>query len=151
MREADPPKRRGAPWKSKRLLPLFPTYLFVEFDADDTAWRVIASPWAADFGVVKLFSSAPESPTPLPTDEVVNLMARVWVTETPVKRLEALAAGNLVQFVDGPLDGVRGVCAWSDEERVGVLLQMLGSKNIIPVARSAVELVRRDEGSRLQS
>lgn len=128
--------RRFQPWlRSAVRTPMFPSYLFVEFDPGDPAWRAIAT----QPGVTRLMGSGPEDPTPLPPGVVEEIVAR------PAEGLEALFGaasrprpGAAVRVVSGPLEGREGVCCRSTEERVTVLLSLFGAPRPVAFTPDAV-------------
>jgi len=119
--------------RTLRLVPMFPCYMFVRFDPAVDRWRAIAS----SRGVKRVFGSTPETPTAVPE----------WVM-TGVREAER---GNGRPDVDGrhgvPLGAairvgeLTGVCEWSTEKRVGMLLTLMGRECRTTVDRDEVEMV----------
>lgn len=109
--------------------PLFPRYLFVEFDPASRPWRCILS----TVGVASLICHA-GLPAPVPMGVVEELMDREDGDGYVALAGGWLKAGDTVALADGPLAGCRGLvlCA-SDKERVDVLLQLLGRQLEIEV------------------
>lgn len=117
----------------KTIVPLFPSYLFVGFDRDREVW----TPIAHTRGVKTLFSTATKLPQPVPVGVVEALIERSAATgliddgppETP-----AIAAGDTVRIVAGPLADLAGLCSKSAGDRVEILLGILR----VTVARELV-------------
>ena len=122
-----------------RRLPLFPRYLFVWLDPAVDQWRPICS----TRGVERIFGATPESPTPVPYGVVEELLARPEISAVfrPIK-----LDGMLVRVTSGPWSMVEsgfreGICKWSTDKRVGVLMQLFGGEKVVPVLRSEIEVV----------
>lgn len=112
--------------------PLFPRYLFVQFDAAVTQWRAINS----TFGVDKIVGVG-NRPYVVPLEVIDAIRARETadgLIDLGAER--SLNRGDRVQILDGPFGDVVGLfeCKIS-KERVIVLLNLLGR-----VARVCVPL-----------
>lgn len=126
-------KRRAAGW---RLVaePLFPRYLFVRVALGEQDTACIGG----TRGVVGLVRFGGR-PALMPEAGIQFLMAR----QDPALGAEAAAAphrpGDRVAILSGPLAGLTGVFAMArDEERVAVLVELLGRRNRIEIARDAL-------------
>jgi transcriptional antiterminator RfaH len=105
--------------------PLFPAYLFVRFDVEQTRWRAIFS----TFGVRYLICNG-ELPAPVPIGIVEDIRSCendagivIVSKETPFDK------GELVQIMTGALcDRVGLFDCITDNERVFILLDLLGRK-----------------------
>ena len=134
-------KSRGAPWRSlHRLVPLFSTYLFVKFDTDESNYR-----WpkiARSRGVVRILSSGPDSPLPL-ADDIIEALRIVSANAVQAPQAASLAIpiGTTCRVLEGPLAELEGVCAWSNERRVLLLMQWLAGERRVEVPRQFVEIV----------
>jgi transcription termination/antitermination protein NusG len=114
-------------------LPLFPGYVLASFDPDIPRWRAIVS----TRGVEHIFGSSPYTPTPLPPGTAAELLQRpLTPTTPPVYNL----TGATVQVASGPFKDLVGVCKWSSEKRVRVLLGLLNG-GTVEVDRSNVRVV----------
>jgi len=104
--------------------PMFSRYLFIQLDAVSSNWAPIRS----TLGVSRLvtFGSVPAS---VP-DELIEALRNAPVQEP--QRL--LVPGAEVLFVDGPLQGLRGIFQQHDgEARAMVLIELLSKPQAIAV------------------
>jgi transcriptional antiterminator RfaH len=123
-------RQRG---RAKRVLPgpvpMFPRYLFVRLDLDAGPWRAVHS----TYGVSRLVSFG-DRPAPLPDAVIDGLRAREGA-DGIISLSEIVAPfkpGEAVEIAEGPLSDVRAmVCAQSGQERVVVLMTLLGRQ--VPV------------------
>lgn len=102
---------------------LFPSYLFVAMDVEETRWRAISS----TSGVRRLICNG-NDPVPLPAGIVEDLQSRMDDSGFVQNRaIVPFRPGEAVQVLDGPLANQIGLfeCA-TDEERVVLLLDILG-------------------------
>ena len=115
--------------------PLFPRYLFVRFDPDRSRWRAISG----TVGVTHLVSHG-EQPTAVPDKIVDAIKARhndsgLVVLNSP----QAFRPGQKLEIVDGPLAWHSAVFErLDDNERVVVLLELLGRQVNVTVSTEAV-------------
>jgi transcription antitermination factor NusG len=125
---------------SVKRVPMFPSYLFVAFDATDPGWRRLATlP-----GVQKIFGATPDRPTPLPVGQVEDFLlqpedALSSLYERPRVGVGVGARGRVV---DGAFEGHEGVCCLSTDERVTLLLELMGSPRPVAFPSELVEAVR---------
>lgn len=128
-----------------RVRPLFPSYVFVEFDPEHDRWY----PLMHTLGVKRLFATYPSQsidgygylkPTPIPTDTIMSLQQQVLVQPakltTPV-----IQPGTQVRVVRGHFEGHQGICAWSSQKRIGLLMDVLNGKLEVSFTRESVELI----------
>jgi transcriptional antiterminator RfaH len=104
--------------------PMFSRYLFIQLDAVSSNWAPIRS----TLGVSRLvtFGSVPAS---VP-DELIEAL-RTAPAQEPHR---LLAPGEEVLFVDGPLQGLRGIFQQHDgEARAMVLIELLSNPQAIAV------------------
>ena len=105
--------------------PLFPSYLFVQFDVEQTRWRAIHS----TFGVRYLVCNG-ELPAPVPIGIVEDIRSCEDDAGVVVVSKQApFGKGEMVQIMTGALCDQVGLfdCA-TDNERVFVLLDLLGRR-----------------------
>ncbi len=118
-------RRRHARRIETVAVPLFPRYLFVAIDIATQRWRSIHS----TIGVSRLVCNG-ENPVPLSPGIVSGLRRRE--NERGFVRLETrprFVVGEQVRVVDGVFASCLGLFdGISDNERVAVLLDMLGRK-----------------------
>lgn len=122
------------------ILPLFPGYGFVAFDIGADRWRAVAS----TRGVKRLFGSAPERPSPVPRGMVEKLIGEQGPDGyrddgRAAARLPSIPTGAAVRITEGPFEGFVGICGLSADRRVQVLLDVMGSRSQLSLARGAVE------------
>ena len=124
-------RRRSGRWE-QRIEPLFPRYLFLN---EGDGGRGLA-PVRSTLGVSDLVRSA-GAPVRVPQG-VVEALRDSADPATGCHRFEAapFAAGARVRFAAGPLAGLEGVFEMaSGDERVVVLLDLLGKSNRLTVNR----------------
>jgi transcriptional antiterminator RfaH len=118
-------RRRHARRVETVIAPLFPRYLFVAIDRMTQRWRCIHS----TVGVAHLVCNGDE-PAMVPQDVIVELRSRE--DQRGFIRLDdrsRFATGDRVQVVDGVFSRCFGLFERaSDNERVAILLDLLGRK-----------------------
>jgi transcriptional antiterminator RfaH len=128
-------KRRHARRTDYVPAPLFPRYLFVNMDTEASRWRSIRS----TYGVVHLVCHG-DSPIALPDGVVETLKART--DEKGFVQMDLplpFKPGEKVEVLDGPLKNLTGIFqSLSDDQRVIVLLEMLGRPVTVRLAIDAV-------------
>jgi transcription antitermination factor NusG len=118
----------------------FPSYAFVRFDVAAQQWRCIHS----TRGVRRLFSTAPERPTPMRDAAFARLLAegiaKPLTDDLPAKLYQA---GVMLRVADGasPWCDKQGMCLWSDGERVTLMMQLFGRDTPLTLHRRQVSLV----------
>lgn len=115
--------------------PLFPGYIFVAVDIGVTRWHPIRS----TIGVRDLIRHG-NDPVPVPRGVVEDIIAREnedGMVSAP--SLPPFADGEPVRVTAGPFAGQIGFfeCE-SDDERVVILLEMLGRRICVPLALHSV-------------
>jgi transcriptional antiterminator RfaH len=118
--------------------PLFPRYLFIAMDLATARWRAIRS----TIGIAGLVCHG-DRPTPVPLGIVEALQAREddkGVVTLPTAPL--FDKGDRVHITDGALRGLSGLFdGTSDEERVIILLDLLGRQVRVRVPLETVQAV----------
>lgn len=118
---------------------LLPTYLFVALDLANDQWGpILRLP-----GVRRFLAATNGTPTPLRPGEVERLQGLGRAGDGIIDEQSVpfpIGQGDAVRFVDGPMTDWTGVCAWSADQRVGVLMTMFGGPRVVAVSRSSVEL-----------
>jgi transcription elongation factor/antiterminator RfaH len=106
--------------KKKRIISLFPNYLFVRMHFDTEYHYVTWTPG------IKRIVSFNDSPIPL-KDEVVQFLMRQAGPEGLITARSALEPGQQVEIDGGPFDGLMGIIQEppNDKGRVKVLLKLL--------------------------
>lgn len=104
--------------------PVFPGYLFVQFDPEDSGWRAVNS----TFGVARLVGFGDTAPRPVPEPLIAGLRSRCDAGDI-LRPPETLTPGDEVTVLSGPFaDFVATVETIPDQERVRVLLDLMGQK-----------------------
>lgn len=134
-------KARGG--KSVELVPVFSGYVFVSFDPADRAWWRLYQLRNPERGLESMLGVDAYRPIALPAGDMERLMAE---PEVVADVLPPSLVGRSVTVVDGPLsqgwNRFVGVCEWSSEDRVRVLLSCFGARpTSVLMDRSHVELV----------
>ena len=117
------------------LAPLFPKYLFVEFDLDMENWSCINS----TLGVSKLIKFG-TTPTPLPTELIDEIQAREdskgMVT---LNRDLDIKQGDKVTVINGAFNDHVGIFeCQNDDARIVILLNLLGRDVRVRLPSSAI-------------
>jgi transcriptional antiterminator RfaH len=119
--------------KSTVLAPLFPNYVFVQFDPSRDQWRCING----TFGVVRLIANG-EVPSSVPDGVITALRARIG-DDGAMDWTVSLHVGDLVRVTEGPFMDLVGTLEHLDAAgRVRVLLDMLGRSVSVVMAGNAV-------------
>lgn len=127
-------RRRRGRWV-EAVEPLFPRYLFIHLRSGADNFAPIRSTRGVS-GLVRIGIEPAQVPDP-----VVQALRR---TLDPVSGLltptaQRLVPGNLVEVLDGPFEGLRGVFqVQSGDERVVILLDVLGRSNRVKLSRHQV-------------
>lgn len=110
-------------WKRVEMSAFGP-YLFVRFDITADPWHRIAS----TRGVKRIFCGQGDRPMPLPRAAERDLVERFSAAPLPNidAVLDVIQEGMRVSIVDGPFAGQIGVCRWSTEARIALLLSVFG-------------------------
>jgi len=120
--------RRHARKVERVQVPLFPRYLFVSFDSDQTRWRSING----TRGVVGLLCSSAR-PLPVRGGTVESLLRCSDANGlVPITALDLLRAGTTVEIAAGALTGQVGVVSHiPSADRVAVLLNFMGARTCV--------------------
>ena len=114
--------------------PLFPGYMFITFDKEESKWHKINN----TYGVSRLvtFNSILK---PIPTTFVNNLMKRYDLSGKllPIKKLKK---GDQVKVLRGPFaDFIATVETYEDDQRIWVLMDLMGRKTKIHTSSDALQ------------
>ena len=114
--------------------PLFPGYMFVKFDSENTKWHTINN----TYGVSRLvtFNSILKS---IPTKAVNNLMKRCDLSGKllPVKKLKK---GDQVEVLTGPFTNfIATVETYETHQRIWVLMDLMGRKTKIQTSSEVLQ------------
>ena len=118
-------------------LPLFPKYLFVEFDMDMQNWSCINS----TIGVSKLVKFG-SLPSPIPKGFVNEIQKREDANGmVSLDRYLKIKKGDRITVVSGAFRDFSGVFeCQSDDERVAVLLNLMGRDVRVNLSSSALSI-----------
>jgi transcriptional antiterminator RfaH len=117
------------------LRPFFPRYLFVSLNLAIEGWRPIRS----TLGVSDIVSFG-DQPTPLPAG-VIEELKHYEDAEGCIgfKRQNSIKRGDKVTVLSGPFSRLLGLCeSVADNERVSILLDLLGRKVRVSIEAEAV-------------
>lgn len=118
-----------------RNVPLFPGYMFVELDTAQNAWRKVNS----TLGVARIVSLG-GTPTPVPS-AIVNEFISRCDGEGILRPTQGIEVGQDVQVLRGPFANfVAKVEEISPDQRVWILIDLLGQSSRISVAKDAIAL-----------
>lgn len=107
-----------------RQKPLFPGYIFVQFDPGDSRWHAING----TRGISRLIVNDVRSPTPLPASLMAGLTAR-FDSSGRLLSSDEFQIGEDVRLIAGPFaDFVSRVETLTDGERMTVLIDLLGQQ-----------------------
>lgn len=124
---------RHARKKSTVLAPLFPSYVFVQFDPTRDQWRCING----TFGVVRLICNGDE-PSPI-SDGVIEALRERIGDDGTMDWITALNVGDQVRITEGPFSELIGTLEHLDGAgRVRVLLDLLGRSVSVIMSGKAV-------------
>ena len=136
--------RERQPWRSgQRLVPMFGTYIFAQFDLGELKWpHILRQP-----GVIRVMSmpmSDGTMPRPIALDdgliEALQTASRE-ATQPPPVAIPPIAVGSTVRITEGPLASLEGIVQWSNAQRVALLLGWMGAERRVEVTRGLVEVV----------
>lgn len=118
------PKRRRQRWQ-KVLEPLFPRYLFVQLNVGVDNFAPIRS----TLGVISLVRFG-NQPAVMPASAIASIQEQEQeITGTSLAH-PCWQKGDLVEVIDGPFAGLRGIFQNKEGmERVSLLLDILGQQN----------------------
>ena len=121
---------------SRELKPLFPGYIFGNFDLDQNYPLVR---WAK--GVKKVLGLG-GYPTPI-SKEVVEIIRERTDPQGVIKLKHHFQANDVIRIKTGPLKDLLGIFErWiSDSERVRILLNLMGYQPVVEIHFSMVEKV----------
>lgn len=114
---------KGAGPGGKRLMrPMFPGYVFIEFDKGQTNWLKIRS----TRGISRLISNVSSGPSRLPAALIAELQSRC-ASNLPLGPKNDFKPGELVHVTDGPFATFLATVEKIDEQaRIWLLIDFLG-------------------------
>lgn len=132
--------------------PLFPCYVFVRFDvADQARWK----PINRVVGVVHVLTSVEENPMAVPDELIAELQNSMnvagYMDVTDETKPIRYRPGQFLRIVDGTFQGFIGLYIASDNQRVSVLLDILGGARPVHVPGDQVVLADQPPGRQRRS
>lgn len=127
-------KRRRGKW-TEIIEPLFPRYLFIHVNLGNTD----ISPVRSTFGVAQMVRFG-DRLQPVPNEVIHYLISKEDPdTGCHVQKQKTLLAGDLVQILEGPFQGLTAIYhQTSGEARAIVLLNCLGGQSRVTLSRNAI-------------
>jgi transcriptional antiterminator RfaH len=123
--------------QTKVVEPLFPRYLFISLDKLSSQWHRIRS----TRGVVGLvrFSDMPTAVPDQLVGQIRQLANSEGIMDKTGENQSIYKSGDLVQIIDGSFNGWEAIVKEQDgDQRVHLLLTMLGSEQVIKLPLAAV-------------
>lgn len=119
----------------KQTVPLFPGYIFVQFDPQATTWRALNS----TRGLTRLITDSRGQPAVMPKEFISALMG--CCTEQEVfSPLDSFTAGDEIRVVSGPFaETIAKIESADAHGRLEILLMIMGQGVRTYVPASAVE------------
>ncbi len=117
--------------RSRKLVPYFPGYLFVQFDLEKVGRSVFQ--WMPHSAGLVSFGG---EPAVVPEHLIYELQKRVVdISSAGGEEFYGLKKGDLVIIQDGPFKGYEAIfdTRISGDERVRVLLELIANKRQVPV------------------
>lgn len=116
------------------LSPIFPGYIFVQFDAERDPWRSING----TIGIKSLIGCSGERPDRVATEFVRALQSRC-INDVVQSIITNLLPGDIVQICSGPLGAqIAHIERLDAHGRVRVLLNVLGRETRVELNRSSL-------------
>ncbi len=117
--------------------PLFPRYLFVEFDIETDRWRAIQS----TIGVSQLICHGIK-PTRVPAEIIAAIRNREVEPGLIELKPPALEPGQKLRVTEGPFEGYQALFeSTSADQRITVLLAYMNQHLKVKTSRESVEPV----------
>lgn len=129
-------KRRHARKVTMVAVPLFPSYLFVAFDKERQRWRAVNG----TYGVTRIIAGE-DGPMPISGGVIAVLRARLNAKGLiDLSARPDFAAGDVIRINAGSFADTLGLFeGFRDQDRVVVLLDLLGSKVRVVLGEELVE------------
>jgi transcription antitermination factor NusG len=125
--------------EKQQLVPLFGNYVFTQFDTDFPDWRRI---WSQP-GVRRIFSTAPNTPTPIPDRTITSLQQ---CTTTDDDEIQIIKPNCVVRVIAGPLAATEdqlpttGICSWTRGHKAALLMEIMGGSIEVVFDLDSLEL-----------
>lgn len=126
--------RRHARKREHILVPLFPNYVFVRFDADNRPWRSING----TLGVKHLIGSESNRPQPMPGAAMEAILSRCE-DGVVTQLIDEPREGQTVRIIAGPFaESLAAIETLDDRGRVSVLLDILGRRTSVRLTMNSL-------------
>jgi transcription antitermination factor NusG len=129
--------------KQETLRPLWATYVLADWPLTDETWHAVMD----ITGVSGIIGGA--RPMPIDEKEISELVARTDETgvvqgiEDLIERLRlGFGRGDQIRIEGGGLDGVTGICNWTDAHGANVKIMLLGREVSTYIAHSSARIIR---------
>ena len=130
-----PAQRRAAARNKQIDVPLFPGYVFCQFDPANLS-PILSAP-----GIVQILSRD-HKPEPVPESEIFALQSLVRAN-WPMQPAGLYATGDPIRITAGPLTGVEGrIVRDAGRPRLVVLVSMLNRSVVTEIDREWIDLAR---------
>jgi len=120
--------------QENKTTPLFPSYLFVQFDLQAVNWRSING----TRGVKRILSSTEDSAFPVPQGFVEALMQRGIINLFLPQHEEEFTKGDKVLVKGNAFNGLAGVVQNVAAKRVAILLALLSGEVTVILAKDQI-------------
>ena len=119
--------------------PLFPGYIFVNFDVAEPGWTAINS----TRGVLRLILDRPLAPNPLPSAIIDAIMTRCDLNGLLLPP-DNLKAGDKIRVLEGPFaDTLATIETLPGPSRISILIDLMGQKVKTILSENHVEKVQQ--------
>ena len=118
------------------LKPMFPGYIFIEIEQGDVIWKRINS----TRGVLRLMLNGEERPSLVPRGVIEDFIEQGGVVDH-FEDTVFFKVGDRVRFTEGAFHDQEGVCQWSSENMVHLLLSILGRETLVYCNPGSLKLI----------
>ena len=125
--------------KQRRMYPLFPSHIFLHFDAEAIEWRHIRS----TNGVKQLYMLAPGKPYVIPEEFIKRIENQDFVGFGTALQMAHLQEGDHVRIndADSPFHRMEGIVNMSHKERYELFISIFGRMTSVMVDGAKLEKV----------
>lgn len=127
--------------RTETIVSLFGSYFFIPFDIDNDNWRPITS----TYGVKRILSSTPESPTPIPEGVVENLIQCSQQQPDDPSPIVSIEPGCMVRVVTGPMASTDqptvGICQWRRGDRAALILDIMQGQREVEFHVASLQVI----------
>lgn len=109
--------------------PLFPRYIFVQFDRDKDEWGDILS----TKGVRDVLRNCDGKPCQVPDQVMAEMKTRLDASPEAVQPDPIYSVGQRVKITDGVLEGFEALFEGSAQQRTYAMLEIIGRKVKVPM------------------